>query len=99
MLWGLLAPPVAWIVTRRWERANQRATWDHEFQRWKDRLELEDARRKRECEQQEVADIKASMRDVYVRFMAGASAVSVATELPAEDERTAALEKAKPDFV
>jgi len=99
VLWGLLAPPIAWIITRRWERANQRATWDHEFLRWKDQLQLEDARTDRERERQQLTAVKSSMRDVYTRFMAGASAVRVATELPFEDERTAALEKAMPDLV
>jgi len=99
VLWGLLAPPVAWIITRRWERANQRATWDHEFQRWKEQLQLEDARADREREREQVAALKASMRDVYTRFLAGASGVRVASELPFEDERTAALAQAMPDLV
>jgi hypothetical protein len=96
---GLLAPPIAWICTRNWDRKNQLALWEHEFERVKRQAEQEDSRESAKRERDCVIALQTSMQDAYTRFLAGASGLALAAQRQFEDERSKAIEEAQPDFV
>lgn len=99
VLWGLFAPPIAWIATRRWERMNQREQWEHEFRRWQEQIAIEDRRQAEERARERTTAIRAAMQDAYTRFLATTAAITAGAELPHRDERKAAVEVSKLDLI
>jgi len=99
VLWGLVVPGLAWIATRRWERANEKARWEHEADVRKEADSAEASRREAERRQSAIETLRERMRDAYTRFLAGATALTIGADLRYPEERKAATDAALPDFV
>jgi hypothetical protein len=99
VVWGLVVPGIAWIATRRWERANEKARWGHEADVRKQADSAEASRREAERRQSALEALRERMRDTYTRFLAGATALTIGADLRYPEERKAATDAALPDFV
>src|SRR5206468_12400315 len=99
VLWGLVAPAIAWLVTRNWDRRIQEAAWRHEKEIRDEQTKNEEVRLKADRERESLEGERERMRDVYTRFLKGASAMYVASDLGYNDVKRAAVKEATPDFV
>lgn len=98
VVWGLLAPAIAWFVTRRWDRANQFVLWKHEGDLRAEQDKRDEKTREQEEARVETDALRVHMRDTYTRFLATASMISLATEIRQADQRTQAIDSALRDF-
>ena len=98
VVWGLIAPAITWLVTRRWESKNRLEIWNHENELRKEQVSMEEKRRQEERERAEVQQLRERMRDSYTRFLAGASAITLAVDLGPNERRTQAFTDCLPDF-
>jgi uncharacterized membrane-anchored protein YhcB (DUF1043 family) len=96
-LWGILSTPIAWYVTQRLERKKRSEQWQHEDQLRREQVALEEKKRQAEREHTQVDQLRERMRDTYTRFLSGASAVVLATDL-SDEQRVKALADALPGF-
>jgi len=80
VIWGFLAPAIAWVATRSWERKSRLDLWDHENELRKEQIALEEKRQQEDRKREEVEQLRERMRDTYTRFLKGASAATLVAD-------------------
>jgi hypothetical protein len=98
VVWGLIAPAIAWLTTRRWDRSNQLLVWKHEADLDAERERRAGQRAAEDRARSEVEQLRERMRDVYTRFLSHGAGIALAAELRDDGERTTAFATAIPPF-
>lgn len=98
VIWGFVAPGIAWLVTRRWERKSQEILWKHEKEMRDEQRKIEDERMQTERENNEIEAERDRMRDIYTRFLKGAAAIDIASTQSAASDKRSGVNSATPDF-
>jgi hypothetical protein len=99
VIWGFVAPGIAWLATRGWERKSQEILWKHEKEMRGEQRKIEDERMQAEREQKAIEAVRERMRDIYTRFLEGASAIDVASAYEFRDQSGTGVNAATPGFV
>ncbi len=98
VIWGLLAPAIAWLATRRWERALQREHWEREARRREADNHRRDRERQRRARHQMRLAQQESMKRSYAQFLESSGSLILSFSLRGSAERQALFDTAFPAF-
>ena len=93
VIWGLLAPAIAWLATRSWDRSLQREQWEREEKRRAEEHQRSTGDRAREAKSRARADRLALMKTTYGQFLEVSGMLLFGCNLRSDAERQAVFER------